>query len=254
MRPAAWSLGRSSSPSSRSSPPSRSPSPAQAIGGGQVSRGSPRLLPVAGGDHDHHGQRGLVLQGARASPPTSCSPPRTASSTTTAASQCRGRVTVFSGSTVLSNTTFSRATAVALFPGLDLQATPNGTPSGDLALVRIPSSAPGSPVERHRRLRVRALGRRLAAAHHRLGLHVDGPGRRDRLRRAADAELGERQPPVRRRLRLGLRRRLRGRDDVLRARHDRRATPASATPAGRSPTGWAPPASSTTRRCGGSWA
>ena len=55
-------------------------------------------------------------------------------------------VTVFSGSTVLSNTTFSRATAVALFPGLDLQATPNGTPSGDLALVRIPSSAPGSPV------------------------------------------------------------------------------------------------------------
>ena len=57
-----------------------------------------------------------------------------------------GHVTVFSGNTVLSSTTFSRATAVALYPGLNLQATPNGTPSGDLALVRIPSSAPGSPV------------------------------------------------------------------------------------------------------------
>jgi hypothetical protein len=55
-------------------------------------------------------------------------------------------VTIFSGNTVLSQTTFSRATAVALYPGLNLQATPNGTPSGDLALVRIPTSAPGSPV------------------------------------------------------------------------------------------------------------
>ena len=107
-----------------------------------------------------------------------------------------GHVTVFSGNTVLSSTTFSRATAVALYPGLNLQATPNGTPSGDLALVRIPSSAPGSPVSVIDASEAALLGRRRIAAHHGLGLHDDGPGEHHRLRRAAQAALGERQPPL----------------------------------------------------------
>jgi hypothetical protein len=70
-----------------------------------------------------------------------------------------GQVSVYSGSTawpsgspdpadpaVRASMTLSRATDVALYPGLDLQATPNGVPSGDLALIRIPSNAPGAPI------------------------------------------------------------------------------------------------------------
>ena len=52
-------------------------------------------------------------------------------------------IKVLSGNTSLSNTTFTQVDDVALYPGLDLAATPSGVPSGDLALLRLPADAPG---------------------------------------------------------------------------------------------------------------
>jgi hypothetical protein len=57
-----------------------------------------------------------------------------------------GDARVLSGNITLDATTFSQVTDIALYPGLDMQATPSGVPSGDLALLRIPPTAPGTPI------------------------------------------------------------------------------------------------------------
>jgi hypothetical protein len=57
-------------------------------------------------------------------------------------------VKVLSGNTSLSHTTFTQVSDVALYPELDLAATPSGVPSGDLALLRLPVAATGgAPLE-----------------------------------------------------------------------------------------------------------
>jgi hypothetical protein len=53
------------------------------------------------------------------------------------------QVYVLSGDTVLNSTSFTQVADVGLYPGLDLQATPSGVPSGDLALLRLAAPAPG---------------------------------------------------------------------------------------------------------------
>ena len=60
----AWSLGRSSSPSYRSSPPSPPPLRRRRSSAARCRAGpdAGHLLSVAGGDHHHHGQPGLVLR------------------------------------------------------------------------------------------------------------------------------------------------------------------------------------------------
>jgi hypothetical protein len=52
-----------------------------------------------------------------------------------------GQVKVLSGSLVLDNTTFTQVSDVGLYPGIDLSGA---MPDGDLALLRLPVSAPGA--------------------------------------------------------------------------------------------------------------
>ena len=72
-----------------------------------------------------------------------------------------GHVSVLSGNTVLPSTTFSRASDVALYPGLDLQATPDGIaergPRARAARRPAPAAAPMRVVGAGRD---RAVGRR----------------------------------------------------------------------------------------------
>jgi hypothetical protein len=75
-----------------------------------------------------------------------------------------GDIRVLSGNTVLDDTTFSQVAEVALYPGLDLAATPSGLPSGDLALLRIPASAPGSALALATDPALWAVGARLRIA------------------------------------------------------------------------------------------
>jgi hypothetical protein len=53
------------------------------------------------------------------------------------------QVYVLSGDTVLNSTSFTQVADVGLYPGLDLQATQSGVPSGDVAMVRLAAPAPG---------------------------------------------------------------------------------------------------------------
>ena len=168
----AWSLGRSSSPSHRSSPPSPPPLRRRRSSAARCRVGEHRdLVSVAGGDHDHDRQHGLVLRRhPRGRRPRADG--RALRDRRRRAHRRPQHVTVFSGSTVLpfgrpDPRTRSkgadvphRATAVALYPGLDLQATPNGTAERRPGARAHPVQRAGLARERHRRVRRPHVGRR----------------------------------------------------------------------------------------------
>ena len=228
----AWSLGRSSSPSYRSSPPSRRRSGAGDRRRADVGRRHRDLYPWQ-----------VAITTTIDNQDWFCGGTRVAADLVLTAAHCviddDGRiavpseVAVYSGSTILlfgrpdpadpvdrAPMYFNRATDVALYPGLDLQATPERDAERRSGPHPHPEHRARPADARDRRDRSRSLGRRRDPADHRVGLPDVEPRQHRRLRPAAHVALGERHPVARPGLRLRIPCRLRRRHDALRPRAD----------------------------------